>query len=201
MSGETNGCAISTWLGEDARSFGSSSRPRSIPMEALLVSIGIVALAEIGDKTQLLTLILAARYKKPWPIVAGIFLATLVNHAIAGAVGAWLTRVIGPDAMRWILGLSFIAMAVWMLIPDKLDDDAGASHKVGGVFVTTTILFFLAEIGDKTQIATVALAARFDALAAVVMGTTVGMLLANAPVAFFGEALANRLPVRAVHVV
>jgi putative Ca2+/H+ antiporter (TMEM165/GDT1 family) len=169
-------------------------------MEALLVSTGIVALAEIGDKTQLLTLVLAARYAKPWPIVAGIFVATLVNHAIAGAVGAWLTRVIGPDAMRWILGLSFIAMAAWMLIPDKLDDDAGASRRVGGVFVTTTILFFLAEIGDKTQIATVALAARFDSLAAVVMGTTVGMLLANAPVAFLGDGLAKRLPVRAVHV-
>jgi len=170
-------------------------------MEALLVSIGIVALAEIGDKTQLLTLVLAARYKKPWPIVAGIFAATLVNHAIAGAVGAWLTKVIGADAMRWILGLSFIAMAAWMLIPDKLDDDAGASRKVGGVFVTTTLLFFVVEIGDKTQIATVALAARFDSLIAVVMGTTMGMLLANAPVAFFGETLARRLPVRAVHVV
>jgi putative Ca2+/H+ antiporter (TMEM165/GDT1 family) len=170
-------------------------------LEALLVSIGIVALAEIGDKTQLLTLILAARYRKPWPIVAGIFVATLVNHAIAGAVGAWLTRVIGPDAMRWILGISFIAMAVWMLIPDRLDDDAGGSRKLGGVFATTTLLFFLAEIGDKTQIATVALAARFDSLVAVVMGTTVGMLLANAPVAFFGGALASRLPVRAVHVV
>ncbi len=170
-------------------------------MEALLVSIGIVALAEIGDKTQLLTLVLAARYRKPWPTVAGIFLATLVNHAIAGLVGAWLTRVIGPDAMRWALGLSFIAMAAWMLIPDKLDDDAGAWRSVGGVFVTTTVLFFLVEIGDKTQIATVALAARFESLVAVVMGTTVGMLLANAPVAFFGDGLAKRLPVRAVHVV
>ena len=170
-------------------------------MEAALVSIGIVALAEIGDKTQLLTLVLAARYKKPWPIVAGIFVATLVNHAIAGAVGAWLTTAIGPDAMRWILGISFIAMAAWMLVPDKLDDDAGASRKLGGVFVTTTVLFFLVEIGDKTQIATIALAARFDSLITVVMGTTVGMILANAPVAFFGEALAKRLPVRAVHIV
>lgn len=170
-------------------------------MEALLVSIGIVALAEIGDKTQLLTLVLAARYKKPWPIVAGIFVATIVNHGIAGAVGAWLTSAIGPDAMRWILGLSFIAMAGWMLIPDKLDDDAGASRKLGGVFVTTTMLFFLVEIGDKTQIATVALAAKFESLAAVVMGTTIGMIVANAPVAFFGDALAQRLPVRAVHVV
>jgi putative Ca2+/H+ antiporter (TMEM165/GDT1 family) len=160
-----------------------------------------VALAEIGDKTQLLTLVLAARYKKPWPIVAGIFVATLVNHGIAGAVGAWLTKAIGPDAMRWILGVSFIAMAAWMLIPDKLDDDDAAARKVGGVFVSTTVLFFLVEIGDKTQVATVALAARFDSLVAVVMGTTVGMLLANAPVAFFGEKLAKRLPVRAVHVV
>lgn len=170
-------------------------------MEALLVSTGIVALAEVGDKTQLLTLVLAARYKKPWPIVAGIFVATLANHAIAGALGAWLTKVIGPDAMRWILGLSFIAMAAWMLIPDKLDDDGGAPKKVGGVFVTTTILFFLIEIGDKTQIATVALAARFDSLVAVVMGTTLGMLAANVPVAFFGDALASRMPVRVVHVV
>jgi putative Ca2+/H+ antiporter (TMEM165/GDT1 family) len=168
-------------------------------IEALLVSVGIVALAEIGDKTQLLTLVLAARYKKPWPIVAGIFVATLVNHAIAGAVGAWLTRAIGPEAMRWVLAVSFIAMAAWMLVPDKLDDDA-ADHKLGGVLVTTTVLFFLAEIGDKTQIATVALAARFESLAAVVMGTTIGMLLANAPVAFFGEALAKRMPVRAVHI-
>jgi putative Ca2+/H+ antiporter (TMEM165/GDT1 family) len=170
-------------------------------MEALLVSIGIVALAEIGDKTQLLTLVLAARYKKPWPIVSGIFVATIVNHAIAGAVGAWLTRTIGADAMRWILGLSFIAMAGWMLIPDKLDDAAGASRKLGGVFLTTTMLFFFVEIGDKTQIATVALAARFDSLVAVVMGTTIGMIAANAPVAFFGDALAKRLPVRAVHIV
>ena len=169
-------------------------------MEAALVSIGIVALAEIGDKTQLLTLVLAARYKKPWPIVAGIFVATLVNHGIAGAVGAWLTTAIGQDAMRWILGISFIAMAAWMLIPDRLDDHTGASRRIGGVFVTTTVLFFLVEIGDKTQIATIALAARFDSLMTVVMGTTIGMILANAPVAFFGEALAKRLPVRAVHV-
>lgn len=142
---------------------------------------------------------LAARYRKPWPIVAGIFVATLVNHGIAGAVGAWLTRTIGPDAMRWILGVSFIAMAAWMLIPDKLDEDEAAPRKVGGVFLSTTVLFFLVEIGDKTQIATVALAARFDSLTAVVMGTTIGMILANAPVAFFGEALARRLPVRIVH--
>lgn len=170
-------------------------------IEAWLVSIGIVALAEIGDKTQLLTLVLAARYRKPWPIVAGIFFATLVNHGIAGAVGAWLTKAVGPDAMRWILGISFIAMAAWMLVPDKLDESESAERKLGGVFLSTLVLFFFVEIGDKTQIATVALAARFESLTAVVMGTTVGMLLANAPVAFFGDALARRLPVRAVHVV
>ena len=161
----------------------------------------MVALAEIGDKTQLLTLVLAARYRKPWPIVAGIFIATLANHAIAGAIGAWLTRAVGPDVMRWILAISFIAMAAWILVPDKLDEDTAAARAAGGVLATTTLLFFLAEIGDKTQIATVALAARFDSLAAVVLGTTLGMLLANAPVAFFGDRLAKRLPVRAVHLV
>ena len=170
-------------------------------MEAFLVSTGIVALAEIGDKTQLLTLLLASRFRKPWPIVAGIFIATLVNHAIAGAVGAWVAREVGDQAMRWILGISFIAMAGWMLIPDKLDGDAGASKRLGGVLLTTTVLFFLVEIGDKTQIATVALAARFPSLVSVVVGTTLGMILANAPVAFFGDALARRLPVRKVHVV
>lgn len=111
-------------------------------MDAFLISTGIVALAEIGDKTQLLTLVLAARYRKPWPIVAGIFVATLINHGIAGAVGAWLTSAIGPSAMRWVLGLSFLAMAVWMLIPDKLDDDTGESKRIGGVFLSTAALFF-----------------------------------------------------------
>ena len=168
-------------------------------MDAFFISTGIVALAEIGDKTQLLTLVLAARYRKPWPIVAGIFVATLINHGIAGAVGAWLTSAIGPSAMRWVLGLSFLAMAVWMLIPDKLDDDTGESKRIGGVFLSTAALFFFVEIGDKTQIATVALAARFDSLAAVVLGTTLGMMLANAPVAFFGDAIAKRLPVSIVH--
>ena len=170
-------------------------------MEAFLVSTGIVALAEIGDKTQLLTLLLASRFRKPWPIVTGIFIATLANHAIAGVVGAWIAREVGDQAMRWILGLSFLAMAAWMLVPDKLEGDAGASRKLGGVLVTTTLLFFVVEIGDKTQIATVALAARFESLAAVVLGTTLGMMLANAPVAFFGDALARRVPVRTVHVV
>ena len=167
-------------------------------MEAVLVSVGIVALAEIGDKTQLLTLVLAARHRAPWPIVAGIIVATLANHGIAGAFGAWLTATIGHDAMRWILALSFIAMAAWILVPDRLEADAGASRRYGGVFVTTTVLFFFVEIGDKTQVATVVLAARFDSLAAVVLGTTLGMVLANAPVAFCGDALAKRVPLRIV---
>lgn len=168
-------------------------------MDAFLISTGIVALAEIGDKTQLLTLVLAARYRKPWPVIAGIFAATLLNHAIAGAVGAWLAAAIGPDWMRWILGVSFIVMAVWLLIPDRLDDAAEGGGRYGGVFLSTFVLFFIVEMGDKTQIATVALAARFDSLAAVVVGTTVGMMLANAPVALFGDALAKRLPIRMVH--
>jgi putative Ca2+/H+ antiporter (TMEM165/GDT1 family) len=168
-------------------------------MDAFLISTGVVALAEIGDKTQLLTLVLAARYRKPWPVIAGIFAATLLNHAIAGAVGAWLAAAIGPDWMRWILGVSFIVMAVWLLIPDRLDDAAGGGRRYGGVFLSTFVLFFIVEMGDKTQIATVALAARFDSLAAVVVGTTVGMMLANAPVALFGDALAKRLPIRMVH--
>jgi putative Ca2+/H+ antiporter (TMEM165/GDT1 family) len=170
-------------------------------LEAFLVSTGIVALAEIGDKTQLLTLLLASRYRKPAPIILGIVLATLVNHAIAAALGAWLAREVGEGAMRWILGISFIAMAAWMLVPDKLEGDAGASKRLGGVLLTTTLLFFVVEIGDKTQVATVALAARFESFASVVAGTTLGMVLANAPVALFGEALAKRLPVRKVHVV
>ena len=176
------------------------SRP-PLSLEALLVSTGIVALAEIGDKTQLLTLLLASRFRKPGPIVLGILIATLVNHAIAGAVGAWVAREVGDQAMRWILGISFLAMAGWMLVPDRLEGDAGASKRLGGVLLTTTILFFVVEIGDKTQIATVALAARFESFANVVAGTTLGMLLANAPVAVFGERLARSLPVRKVHVV
>ena len=158
-------------------------------MEAFLISTGIVALAEIGDKTQLLSFILAAKYRKPWPIVLGILVATLVNHALAGAVGAWLMRLIGPDAMRWILGLGFIAMAAWMLVPDKIDEDeanAGSGAKFG-VFGTTVIAFFLAEMGDKTQIATVMLAAQYSGWLWVVVGTTLGMMLANAPVVWFGE--------------
>jgi putative Ca2+/H+ antiporter (TMEM165/GDT1 family) len=163
-------------------------------MEALFVSTGLVALAEIGDKTQLLSLVLAARYRRAGPIVAGIFAATLLNHALAGALGAWLTCAVGEGPMTKILGVSFLAMAAWVLVPDKLDDAAQGAPAYGGIFWTTTVLFFVAEIGDKTQVATVMLAARFDSLAQVVMGTTLGMMLANAPVVFFGDAIAKRVP-------
>jgi len=167
-------------------------------MEAFLVSTGIVAMAEIGDKTQLLALFLAARWRRPWPIILGIFTATIVNHALAGAVGAWLTQVIGPDALRWILGVSFIAMAAWMLVPDKLDEAETGKLRLG-VFGTTVVAFFLAEMGDKTQVATVALVAQFQAYYAVVAGTTLGMLIANVPAVLLGDKLAHRLPVRLVH--
>jgi putative Ca2+/H+ antiporter (TMEM165/GDT1 family) len=170
-------------------------------MEAFLVSTGIVALAEMGDKTQLLSLLLAARFRKPWPIVAGIFAATVVNHALAGAVGAWITQWLGPDVLRWVLGGSFIAMAVWMLIPDKVDEDEADSAPRLGVFLTTVVAFFLAEMGDKTQVATVMLAARFHAWAAVVAGTTLGMMLANVPVVWFGDRLVRKVPIRLVHVI
>lgn len=154
-------------------------------MQAFLISIGIVALAEIGDKTQLLALLLAARFKRPWPIVLGIFVATALNHAMAGALGAWITTQLSPQTLRYLLGASFIAMALWMPVPDKLEDGSSNSappHSAVGVFGTTVVLFFLAEMGDKTQIATVMLAARFDAYLAVLAGTTLGMMLANAPV-------------------
>ena len=167
-------------------------------MEAFLASTGLVALAEIGDKTQLLALALATRYRKPLPILAGILLATLVNHALAGAAGAWLITVLGPDTMRWVLGLSFIAMAAWMLVPDKLDDVRTSSSR-WGVLAATFVAFFIVEMGDKTQVATVALAAKYAALYAVVAGTTLGMLLANAPVVLLGDRIAARMPVRVVH--
>jgi Ca2+/H+ antiporter, TMEM165/GDT1 family len=169
-------------------------------MEAFFISTGIVALAEMGDKTQLLALILAARFRKPWPIVLGIFVATLLNHAMAGALGAWVTTVIGPTVLRWILGASFIAMAVWMLIPDKMDDDETDAQTRWGVFGTTVIAFFLAEMGDKTQIATVMLAAKYNAYFWVVVGTTFGMMLANAPVVWLGERMTRLVPLRAVHI-
>ena len=166
--------------------------------EAFLVSTGLVALAEIGDKTQLLSLVLAARYRKPWPIVLGIFAATLLNHAFAAALGTWISTAIGPEWMGRIAGISFLLMAAWILFPDKLDD-AGVVEKAGhGVFFTTATLFFLAEMGDKTQVATIVLGARYASLVAVVLGTTLGMLLANVPVVFFGDAIAKRVPVVSV---
>lgn len=170
-------------------------------MEAFLVSTSIVALAEMGDKTQLLSLVLAAKFRKPLPIVAGIFVATIVNHALAGAVGNWITTVLGPDMLRWILGVSFILMAGWMLIPDKLDaDDTGNDPGRWGVFGTTLLLFFLAEMGDKTQLATVGLAAKYPlSYYWVVAGTTLGMMLANAPVVWFGEKITQKLPIKTIH--
>ena len=170
-------------------------------MEAFLVSTGIVALAEMGDKTQLLSLVLAARFRKPWPIVLGILVATLANHGLAGAAGAWVTTVLGPDVLRWVLGGSFIAMAVWMLIPDKLDEGDGDAAPRFGVFGTTLIAFFLAEMGDKTQIATVALAARYGSLVPVVAGSTLGLMLANVPAVFLGDKVATLVPMRVVHLV
>jgi putative Ca2+/H+ antiporter (TMEM165/GDT1 family) len=169
-------------------------------MEAFFVSVAVVAIAEIGDKTQLLALMLAARYRKPLPIILGIFCATLANHAIAALVGAEVAAWVGPHIMRWILGGLFIVMAGWCLIPDKADDGPQAARKAGA-FLATLVAFFLVEIGDKTQIATVALAARFNSLVFVTAGTTIGMLLANAPVVLFGDAIARRLPLHIVRIV
>jgi putative Ca2+/H+ antiporter (TMEM165/GDT1 family) len=169
-------------------------------MEAFFVSTALVAVAEIGDKTQLLALMLAARYRKPWPIVLGILCATLANHALAAWLGAIVAAWIGADAMRWILGATFIVMAGWCLIPDKADDGPQAA-KQAGAFLATLVAFFIVEIGDKTQIATVALAARFNSLVAVTAGTTAGMMLANVPVVLFGDAIARRLPLTIVRTV
>ena len=160
----------------------------------------MVALAEIGDKTQLLALLLATRFKRPWPIVLGILVATLANHAFASAVGAWLVNFIGAHTLRWILGLSFIAMALWTLIPDSAPDDGAATPR-HGVFLTTVVAFFIVEMGDKTQIATVALAAQFHSIVRVVIGTTLGMMLANVPVVFAGDALIRRVPLKVVRIV
>lgn len=165
-------------------------------MEAFLLSTGIVALAEMGDKTQLLSLLLAARFCRPWPIVLGILFATLANHALAGALGTGVAALLGAPALRLGMGLSFVAMAAWMLVPDRLDGAMPAGASRLGVFGATLVAFFLAEMGDKTQVATVALAARFDAWATVVAGTTLGMMLANVPVVWLGERLLRRVPLR-----
>ncbi len=168
-------------------------------MESLLVSTGVVALAEIGDKTQLLAFLLAARFKKPVPIILGILVATVFNHGLAGAVGAWITHAITPEILRWVLGASFIGMAIWTLIPDEIEDDETQVAKRFGVFGATLITFFLAEMGDKTQIATVAMAAHYADPLLVVFGTTLGMLIADVPAVFVGDKLANKIPMRLVH--
>ncbi|HZP94563.1 MAG TPA: TMEM165/GDT1 family protein [Burkholderiales bacterium] len=170
-------------------------------MEAFLVSAGIVAIGEIGDKTQLLALMLAARFRRPVPIVLGIFCATLANHAAAGAVGGLARALASPEVLRWGMGLSFLAIAIWALFPDRVDEAEAAATSRLGVFALTVATFFLAEIGDKTQIATVVLAARYDSLVAVVAGTTCGMLLADVPAVLLGQAAAPKVPLKAVRMV
>ena len=167
-------------------------------MEAFLVSLGIVALAEIGDKTQLLALVLAARYRRPVPVILGILVATLANHALAAWLGAGVAATLGPEPLRWILGLSFLAMAAWTLIPDKLEQEKPQSARLGA-FAATLVAFFLVEMGDKTQIATAALAARYASIAAVVAGTTLGMMLADVPAVYFGERILRRVPAKTMH--
>jgi len=170
-------------------------------MEAFLVSTGVVALGEMGDKTQLLAIVLAAAFRKPLPSIAGIFVATIVNHAAAGAVGGWVANLLGPDILRWVIGLSFLLMAGWMLIPDKLDDEKVDNRSHLGVFGTTVVAFFMAEMGDKTQIATVALAARYADVVQVVLGTTLGMMISNVPAVLLGEKVASKVSMKAVHAV
>lgn len=166
---------------------------------ALLVSTGVIALAEIGDKTQLLAFLLATRFKKPVPIIIGITLATLINHGLAGVVGSWITANVDPSVLRWVLGVSFIAMAVWTLIPDKIEDEETQLATKLGVFSATFITFFLAEMGDKTQIATVAMSAHYNDVLMVVAGTTLGMLIADVPAVFAGDKLAEKIPMKLVH--
>ncbi len=167
-------------------------------LEAFAVSTAVVALGEVGDKTQLLSLILATRFRRPWPIAAGILVATLLNHAGAAALGAWVAQWFSPSVLRWALGLSFIAVAAWLLVPDKAGDLPAGQASRWGVLGVTVVAFFMAEMGDKTQIATVMLAARYPDVLAVIAGTTLGMLLANVPVVWLGERLTRRLPVAAV---
>jgi Ca2+/H+ antiporter, TMEM165/GDT1 family len=168
-------------------------------LEAIIISTGVVTLAEMGDKTQLLAFLLAARFKKPIPIIAGIFVATILNHGLAGIFGTWITTLLSPDALRWLLGASFILMALWILVPDKIDTEEQPKVAQTGVFIATLIAFFLAEIGDKTQIATVALAAKYQAPVTVVFGTTLGMMLADVPAVFLGNTFAQKLPLKLIH--
>ncbi|WP_139853467.1 TMEM165/GDT1 family protein [Acinetobacter pullicarnis] len=170
-------------------------------MQELLSSTLIVALAEMGDKTQLLALLLAARFKKPIPIILAILAATLINHGVSAALGQWITAVLNPLWLVWGLSIGFIAMAAWMLVPDQLDDETESINRWQkyGVFGATFILFFIAEIGDKTQIATVALAAKYDSIFLVTVGTTIGMLIANVPAVLIGDRFASRLPIALIH--
>ncbi|SFU68467.1 Putative Ca2+/H+ antiporter, TMEM165/GDT1 family [Nitrosomonas eutropha] len=168
-------------------------------MESFFVSTGIIALAEIGDKTQLLAFILAARFKKPVPIILGILVATIVNHSLAGMLGAWITEIVNPEVLRWVLGLSFIGMAIWTMIPDKIEEEETQIARRFSVFGATLVTFFLAEMGDKTQIATITLAAHYASPFLVVIGTTLGMLIADIPAVFIGDKFSNRIPMRLVH--
>ena len=168
-------------------------------MESFWVSTGVVALAEMGDKTQLLAFFLAARFKRPVPIIAGIFLATIVNHGLAGALGVWITTTLSPQIMRWVLGISFLAMAAWTLIPDKIEDEKSSMTTRFGVFGATLVTFFLAEMGDKTQVATVAMAAHYQDAWKVVAGTTLGMMIADVPAVFLGDKLSAKLSLKWLH--
>jgi len=170
-------------------------------MESILVSTGVVALAEMGDKTQLLAFILAARFKRPLPIILGILFATLLNHGLAGALGTWITTVISAEVLRWVLGGSFIGMAIWTLIPDKIEDEETQIASKLGVFGATFVTFFLAEMGDKTQLATMALAAHYAAPVMVIAGTTLGMLIADVPAVFLGHKFSDKIPMRLVHAI
>jgi putative Ca2+/H+ antiporter (TMEM165/GDT1 family) len=168
-------------------------------LESLLMSTGVIALAEIGDKTQLLAFLLAARFKKPVPIILGILVATIFNHGLAGALGSWVTQAVNPEMLRWILGASFIGMAIWTLIPDEIEEEETKIAKRFGVFGATLMTFFLAEMGDKTQLATVVMAAHYQSAILVVIGTTLGMLIADVPAVFIGNKFANKIPMKLIH--
>ena len=177
----------------------AASRVCAPLLEPFLVSTGLVAVAEIGDKTQLLAIMLAARFRRPIPIILGILAATVLNHGLAATLGFVVARYLSGPAFQVLVGVGFVAMAAWALIPDK-DDEGAANRTAGGVFLTTLVAFFLVEIGDKTQIATTLLAARFHEIFIVTVGTTLGMMLANAPAVFLGEAATRVVPLRYVRI-
>jgi len=170
-------------------------------LHSILVSTGIVTLAEMGDKTQLLAFLLAAKYKKPVPIILGILFATILNHGLAGLLGLWITQILSPEILRWVLGLSLIAMALWTLVPDKIEDEEASFGVKSGVFITTLVTFFLAEMGDKTQVATIAMAAHYPSPIMVVIGTTLGMMIADVPAVFLGNSFAKKLPLKLIHAI